>query len=469
MITKIEIDGFKTFSDFKMEFAPLTVIAGANASGKSNLFDAMLLLSRIVEVDLKTAFSEQRGEANELFTQFSQKENAEEIFFGVELLIDKSIKDKFGGETRLKYTRLRYEVKIQKITNERNVDDLVIVHESLNPIRHNDDIWIRTYVPSNCIEYWRPKVKSGKRGVAYIDTDNNRAISLRQDGTGGVKKEYPLNKIHQAIISVVNSIDFPHALAAKEEIKGWKFLQLNPEELRKPSSYLAKDYLTHTGQNLAATLHRIKTEDPLFIKDISRRLNSLLPSINDVDVIDDKVGKQFVIQIKTTDGREFTSRVLSEGTLRLLTLCVFLFDPQHRGLICFEEPENGIHPARLKMMTELLRDLVSEFTDPNSELRQVIVNTHSPVLVGDIFNHESNALSQIWFSELVTQIKPYNNKRLKIQTTKIIPVVYSGGSQMTIDFSENEKKLTVAKVVSFLQTGDFEKTILEIQKQIDNE
>ena len=68
MITKIKIDGFKTFSNFEMEFAPLTVIAGTNASGKSNLFDALRLLSRIVEMDLKTAFSEQRGDASELFT-----------------------------------------------------------------------------------------------------------------------------------------------------------------------------------------------------------------------------------------------------------------------------------------------------------------------------------------------------------------------------------------------------------------
>jgi len=55
MITRIEIDGFKTFTKFQMEFAPLTIIAGTNASGKSNLFDAMQLLSRIVDIDLKTA------------------------------------------------------------------------------------------------------------------------------------------------------------------------------------------------------------------------------------------------------------------------------------------------------------------------------------------------------------------------------------------------------------------------------
>jgi len=40
MITRIEIDGFKTFRNFSLELAPLQVIVGLNGAGKSNLFDA---------------------------------------------------------------------------------------------------------------------------------------------------------------------------------------------------------------------------------------------------------------------------------------------------------------------------------------------------------------------------------------------------------------------------------------------
>lgn len=462
MITKIEIDGFKTFSNFQMEFAPLTVIAGANASGKSNLFDAMQLMSRIVETDLKTAFSEQRGEANELFTRYLSQEYSNEISFGLEMLVDKNIKDKFGGEVSLKYTRLRYEIKVGRIINDRGIEDLIIISESLNPIRHDDDIWIKTYIPKRYLEKWRPKVKTGKRGVAYIDTENDR-INLRQDGKGGIKKEFPLNNINQAILSIVNSVDFPHALAAKEEIKNWRFLQLNPEDLRQPSSYLAKDNLSHTGQNLAATIHRIKSNDSAALKKITRRLNSLLPGIIEVDVLDDKVGKQFVIQIKTLDAREFTSRVLSEGTLRLLTLCVFLYDPSHKGLICFEEPENGVHPARMKLTAELLIDLVTHFEEDEQELRQVIVNTHSPVLVGEFFNSKIDNIYRIWLSQLITQVGIIKERKQKMQITKMLPVV-KGDAQMAIEFSENERKLTLSKVVSYLQSADFEKEFQKIEE-----
>ena len=49
-----------------------------------------------------------------------------------------------------------------------------------------------------------------------------------------------------------------------------------------------------------------------------------------------------------------------------------------------EEPENGIHPAKMDAMVELLRDLavdVQQPVGPENPLRQVIVASHSPVFV----------------------------------------------------------------------------------------
>ena len=71
MITYIKIDGFKSFQNFEMDFTPLTVIAGSNAAGKSNLFDALKLLSTLADTDkIQRAFRDQRGELLELFTQY---------------------------------------------------------------------------------------------------------------------------------------------------------------------------------------------------------------------------------------------------------------------------------------------------------------------------------------------------------------------------------------------------------------
>lgn len=69
MITQIEIDGFKTFKDFKVELAPFQVIVGPNGSGKSNLFDALRLLSHLAETDLLSAFQGLRGDAGSFVYQ----------------------------------------------------------------------------------------------------------------------------------------------------------------------------------------------------------------------------------------------------------------------------------------------------------------------------------------------------------------------------------------------------------------
>ena len=87
MITKIEIDGFKTFNNFSMEFSPLTVIAGTNASGKSNLFDALHLLSCLASMDLRTAFATKqlRGGLSELFTKIDNEHSRTDMSFAVEM------------------------------------------------------------------------------------------------------------------------------------------------------------------------------------------------------------------------------------------------------------------------------------------------------------------------------------------------------------------------------------------------
>ena len=77
MITKLEISGFKSFKDFSIEFSPFTVIAGKNASGKSNLFDALELLSRCANCDLRMAFPERRGTIIEQFTKLNNFNSVE--------------------------------------------------------------------------------------------------------------------------------------------------------------------------------------------------------------------------------------------------------------------------------------------------------------------------------------------------------------------------------------------------------
>src|SRR5260221_12770773 len=94
VLTKIEIDGFKTFKDFKVELAPFQVIVGPNGSGKSNLFDALKLLSLLTDNDLSTAFQGLRGDADELFTTLPDGKSVDQIRIAVEMLVNRKLRDR---------------------------------------------------------------------------------------------------------------------------------------------------------------------------------------------------------------------------------------------------------------------------------------------------------------------------------------------------------------------------------------
>ena len=471
MISYIKINGFKSFNNFEMEFTPFTVIAGTNASGKSNLFDALKLLGRLAETDnLKKAFKEQRGEFMELFTLYGDNEYASEMEFCVEMLVNKTVKDAWGNVTILKYTRLRYELKIKRFTNATGIEELEVTYEHLENLKHQEDKWIKL-IPKSSLEFWRPKVVTGKRGIPYIQTEEENGIptvQVPQDGTTGNKRRFPLKNATRTVLSSFDTIDFPHVFAAKEEMRSWKFLELNPEDLRHPTSKnTGEDALSQSGKNLAAVLNRIKQEDAYSLKEISRKLQTFLPNFIEVDVIDDTENKQYLIKLKDKDKKEYSSRVLSEGTLRILALCILEYDNKHTGLLCFEEPENGIHPFRIGAMGMLLKDLCVDFSDKDMPLRQVIVNTHSPVLVGNILElylNDSNV--SIHLSQMVNRVTTINSIKRKISVT-IMDNPFSGyqeddsiGGIFTEQEQENKRKHAKAKVKNYLETNAFE-TLIE--------
>jgi predicted ATPase len=75
---------------------------------------------------------------------------------------------------------------------------------------------------------------------------------------------------------------------------------------------------------------------------------------------------------------------LSDGTLRFLALLAILLNPQSATLICIEEPELGLHPDAMSLLADLLTEA--------SEKTQLIVTTHSDVLVSALTEHVESVL-----------------------------------------------------------------------------
>lgn len=455
MITYIKINGFKSFHNFEMEFTPFTVIAGVNGSGKSNLFDALTLLGSLAEKDLKTAFSEQRGLPEELFMKLDDNEYVSEMEFEVDMLLNRKISDMWGAIEDINHTRLKYKLCIERKLNSLNIDDLYIKYESLEKIKSEDDEWAKNNLTKESKELVK-SLRAGGSKDAYLGTEikgANTIIKIRQDGKN-IGRAIIANLIQQTILSSVNSLDFPHVFAVKEEMRNWRLLQFNPEDLREPSrkDVGLRDEMTKSGKNIAAALYRISQTSDFALAEISRDLSRILPNYNNISVIDDIANNQFIIKLKDSQGKEYTSRVLSEGTLRILALCVLAADDKHNGLLCFEEPENGIHPFRINDMLELLIDLSTNFSDSEWPLRQVIVNTHSPVLIRQLDKWKDDKTVSVWYSNMTNRATDVEGKRVLLNVTRILPVKKVNSFQTSLEYSDADIKVTLNHVSKYLET-----------------
>lgn len=460
MITRIELDGFKTFDRFAIELAPLQVIVGANGVGKSNLFDALRLLSRLVDDDLRSAFAALRGDAEELFT-VRPDGTARIMRFAVELLVEQLIRDSWGDEARITFTRLRYELQVARNVDQLGLERLNVTHESLAPIARGEDTWLKRHGSAN-LTLWQPVLKAGRR-TAFISTQQQgekATISLHQDGHGG-RKASVAERIERTVLSGVTNTEFPHAFAAREEMRSWTFLHLNPEVLRQPSPMLAHTTIAADGGNLPNALVRMRQEDPMLLHDVARDLANLVPGIVGICVDEDVLQRRYIVQAQTQDGRTFSSRVLSDGTLRLLALAALTNDPAHHGVLCFEEPENGLHPGRLDSLAHLLQGLATDFTHPDQAqepLRQLLVNTHSPLLIS-----QAGLVQHVLFAHTVTRLRAQTQPPLGV--TRIVPVVLSRQLKLNMGIEDQEIAYTLDQVIHYLENADSEEAIAALRRE----
>lgn len=470
MITRIELDGFKTFQNFKLDLAPFQLVVGANGAGKSNLFDALRLLAQLADHDLRSAFQNLRGDAGELFTLLPNGQNIglHKMRLAAEMFVSQHVEDSWGVEAQITFRRLRYELEItRRAAPLVGLERLIITHESLTAIQPDQDTWFTTHISENKSNLG-PVPNKSSRSQPFIETydkDGTLTISLHQDGHSGHKATVAA-KAERSILSGVTNAEYPHAFAAREEMRSWKFLQLNPQVLRQPSSMLATPFISPDGRHLPTALARMQAEDPYILNDLSRDMANLVPGLLKIEVQKDQSRDQYLIQATTQDGRTFSSRVLSDGTLRLLALAALKNDPQHSGVLCLEEPENGVHPFRLKNLLDLLNELATDFSDldqaidtaETEPLRQLLVNTHSPALVSHFIQSHScpsDSAESVLFAYLTTRVDP--NLPRSLHVTRVIPVSKQNGSD------QKEITYTLAQVIDYLNSPNAAQALAILQ------
>jgi predicted ATPase len=401
MLTRLKVGGFKNLVDVDIRFGPFTCIAGVNGVGKSNLFDAIRFLSALADEPLiEAAKSVREGRTADVHNLFHRvgDHHDDKMSFEAEMIVPAEGEDDMGqgAEAGITFLRDTLELVRRQDDSRLSLGGLKIEKEELVHINSNaatKHLWF----PHKAI--WRRSVVKGRRIAPFISTDpevgsedkSERVIKMHQDGGGGNPASRRAANLPRTVLSAANAAENPTALLARREMQSWRLLQLEPSALREPDEFTAPTRLGTNGSNLAATLYHLArtsramgSDEGQVYAQVANRLSELIQDVHEVGIDRDEKRELLTLWVRGRDRTAHPARALSDGTLRFLALAVIDLDPTAQGLLCLEEPEDGIQPERIPAMLRLLRDIATDVdvpVGPDNPLRQVIINTHSPVVV----------------------------------------------------------------------------------------
>jgi predicted ATPase len=411
MLTRLRVHGFKNLLDFELRLGPLTCIAGRNGVGKSNVFDAIRFLSLLADRSFLDAAREVRGggDLTELFTAGGDGRMELEC----DVLIPSFGSDDFGQPAVAASTFLSYALELKlESDSATGLPKIRLCNESLRAIKKTD---ARKRIGFPARKEWIDSVLSEKpRSADFISTakrgrDHPLTGRLHQDRMqgedkakrgGGRQTEFVAEQLPRTVLSSAQyAAESRTVVLLRQEMRRWRILGLEPTALRDPDELDSSPEITARGEHVPATLYRLTRTEKENRKDetkeekaertyarLANRLSRLVEGVGTVRIEKDDARRVLQFRMCDRHGVDLPASSLSDGTMRFVALAVMEMDPIATGVLCLEEPENGIHPGRIEAMLELLRDMAVDPTLPcgdDNPLRQVIVSTHSPVVAAE--------------------------------------------------------------------------------------
>ena len=360
MLTSLRLVDFKNFADETLNMGPLTVIVGANASGKSNLRDAFRFLHGIGRgYTLGEIIGGKYGAGGQQEWAPIRGAAGEIIRFGQHAFL-----------LQVKAPGIDYSIRVTKSTSKEHGGVFRVVAEQLK-----SSSWTPTYA------------SHPGAGDPVHDQDDDTHLLLRMGKTGSQRKygdriavrpdQPALTQIreHRRVVKAHKE----HAQRVIDLLAGMRFLDLEPNRMRE-AAFPGQTRLGDGGENLPTVLRAI-CDDPQRKEALAEWTRELTPmDVRDLEFpIDPTTGRVQLVFREASD-RRVSAYAASDGTLRFIAMLAGLIGTDADRLYVFEEIDNGIHPSRMRLLLDLIEGQTAKGRI------QVVTTTHSPDLlsiVGD--------------------------------------------------------------------------------------
>ncbi|MGL4672148.1 AAA family ATPase [Cetobacterium sp.] len=313
MIKEINLINWKSFNKLKFKFENINIIIGANASGKTNFLEALELLKKKASNSSLEDINEIRG-GLEYFKNI-QKKN----FF------------------------------ISAVTDLKNFDNGIYSLKIDSGDSMSENL----------------RVRNSEASFVEIKTDENPLETFRK-----MKKEYELER----------EKELAREKELKELISSMTIIDPIPREIRGKTKSTLDRELNKDCSNIIPYILNVKNKSQIeekLLKYLQKLVETEIVKIEFKSLGDNSEYAQLYIEERTPNGdlQKLHSDIISDGTLRFISIIGALLTQKSKTILAIEEVDNGIAPAK----TKLLLDIIDEISLEREV--DVVVTTHNTSLM----------------------------------------------------------------------------------------
>lgn len=352
MITRLQVQNFRSHARSEMPLGPINLLVGPTGAGKSNLFKALVLLQNTTHRELEELFPPG-------LTEF------------------RWVRSRWAGET----DPISFEVDLQDVADYPGVAFRYQLSFADSPAG--------LYVLSEALQR-----RSGEEDWEWVF---QRFMQTRQMGEFGLVSAYEpsvLCKVRRGRVQAPDAPNVKMARAVGRSLSSVGYYHLEVSELKALGSGQETDRIDYYGGRLPDFIAWLKSnpDHAAAYQALHDGLLELLPDLDSILVTQVGPGRQgLALSFKGHKGH-ITARDLSDGTMLTLGLLAILRGTQQPDLLCFEEPETGLHPRRLRWLFDQMVRLA--YPAEGGPRRQLILTTHSPDLV-NLFSEMPEAVTVV--------------------------------------------------------------------------
>jgi predicted ATPase len=351
MIRTVAVQGYRSLRELVLPLGQLSVITGANGSGKSSVYRSLRLLADVAQNAVVASLAREGGLPSTFWAgpetiARSVRQGAHAIE-GLAKRNSASLKLGFGGDTYGYSIDLGYPPPPPPATMF-----------ALDP-----------RVKRECI--WHGPVY--RKASALVDRRNNFVWLATTQDEEPVMLTQHLPDTDSMLASVADPQRAPEMLAIREAVRGWRFYDHFRTDADSPARMAQIGTFTpvlhHDGSNLAAalqTITEIRSDDAL-----ATTLEDAFPKSR--LYVEDRNGR-FELQLQQHGLlRALSAAELSDGTLRYLLWTAALLTPRPPELMVLNEPETSLHPDLLPALARLILAAALH--------TQIVVVSHAQALI----------------------------------------------------------------------------------------